>query len=79
MATRKKDSPVQSSRSLNWGWNLAFVEKRFFQEATGKANLKCSLRFRNAKQLADLFCQKLADLVVSWNGCHLTSYWIDPD
>jgi hypothetical protein len=36
----KKDSPVQSSRSLNWGWNLAFVEKRFFQEATGSATLK---------------------------------------
>jgi hypothetical protein len=33
-----KHSPVQSRQSLNRGWNLAFVEKRFFQEAGGRVN-----------------------------------------
>src|SRR4029077_7862333 len=34
----KKDSLVQSCQSLNQGsWNLACVEKRFFQRAAGNA------------------------------------------
>jgi hypothetical protein len=34
----EKDSPVQSSRSLNWGWNLAIPRKEILSGSNGKRN-----------------------------------------
>ena len=42
---RKKNPPVQSSQSLNWGWNLAFVKKKLLSGSRGRVNPRLLLGF----------------------------------